>query len=597
MNLKRASTLIRVLFLISGLIGIFLGSVSATSATSWEMFNCDARSKNALKSVVIDGSAYDVVIYGGSPAGVAAARSAAELGKSVLLLSESGLFGGAISNGVSATDLGYIGANVGFAETYLDDVSRYYHDDLHRTEPKVAECIFLNWMKSKKITLGTYTNLENALVIKQKIKQITFHNTAIPEVKITVQGKTFIDASYAGDLMFSSGTKTRLGMADFFSYGEKTTQDRGYKVLFELKDKDKIAQAESDFAQLPQVNFRDDLTNYSSDILSGMPSFTYRLCVTKNSKNKLAFSKTADYETFAPAWRTYMTYMKYYVVYKSKTEVTELPTGTLLTPLWRAAKIPKDKFDLNAHFSSFTNLTMSKDYFDHPESRQSLLARYTSYLQSFLYFIQHDDSVPAIERNGLSGFGLCADEFKSTNGWPQMPYLREGRRLIGKTTVTASDLSINRTKTDSVAVGSYVLDSKPTLFVFAKGTFARDRGQMYRAPIYEIPFSAMLPKTGPRNLVVALGISASPSAFSSIRMEPQFIQLGQAAGIAAALASGQNGIFKGSLAPAIRAKLSLAKGFNGITSICKEMEINARIYWGFDSVTCEPRAVELVLAH
>ncbi|NCA08250.1 MAG: FAD-dependent oxidoreductase [Micrococcales bacterium] len=65
------------------------------------MFNCDARSKNALKSVVIDGSAYDVVIYGGSPAGVAAARSAAELGKSVLLLSESGLFGGAISKMMS----------------------------------------------------------------------------------------------------------------------------------------------------------------------------------------------------------------------------------------------------------------------------------------------------------------------------------------------------------------------------------------------------------------------------------------------------------------------------------------------------------------
>ena len=58
---------------------------------------------------------------------------------------------------------------------------------------------------------------------------------------------------------------------------------------------------------------------------------------------------------------------------------------------------------------------------------------------------------------------------------------------------------------------------------------------------YEIPYRAMLPKkTQVTNLIVPVAISASHAAFTSVRVEPTFMVLGQAAGAAAALAPGGN---------------------------------------------------------
>jgi hypothetical protein len=568
-------------------------NLPAQADTSWSTFSCEKRADKIARSTVANNSDFDVVIYGGTPSGVAAATTAANQGKKVLILSESSLFGGSISNGLSATDIGSIYANVGLAKEFLNQVQSFYHTTDFRTEPKVAECIFQGWLSKRNITTGINTVLDSVAKSNNKITDLNFH-TSTSQDSVKVTGKTFIDASYAGDLMFESGVKTRLGMSDYYTYNETVTDYRKLNLQFRLKDQNEIATAEEDFSKLPQVTISSSLTDYKTQIKTGMPSFTYRLCVTKNPNNLVPFAKTADYETYAPAWRTWM---KYYYGYNIQKEPVVKPNGTVLTQLWRLSKLPNNKFDLNAYFSSFTNLTMPKEYFDNPTNRPAILAKYTGYLQSFLWFVQNDDSVPKLEANALAGFGLCADEFASSANWPQQPYLREGRRLIGQTTLTARDVLLNRIKADGVAVGAYPLDSKPTLFIYSNGVYARDRGVMFRAPLYEIPLSAMLPKQGPTNLIVSVGISASPAAYASIRMEPQYLQLGQAAGFAAAIAVDRGTGFSQSLATPIRTELAKANGFKGITSICLKMNGDLRKYWGFVESNCITKNIGLVIAN
>lgn len=566
------------------LLSVFVYPISANALSSWDEYNCTPLANKMAAASVASGSDFDIVILGGTPSAAAAAKSAAAMGKKVLVISESSFFGGAIANGLTATDVGAQAASVGLAGYYLDQLADFYHNDLMRAEPKVAECLFEGWLNSPNISVDTHSTAISAVVSNRMIQSLTYIKNNDDTQPITVTGDEFIDASYAGDLMALTGTRNRLGMADFYSYDEKITKTRSFKVLFRLKDPEAKKQAEIDFANLPHVSIASNLRDYSTKILDGMPSFTYRLCVTRNESNKIPFSKAPGYETYAPAWRTFMNNYKGFDV-QAETEINEF--GSILTRLWRIAKLPNDKYDLNAGAVSFTNLVMPRAYFENPEQRPAILTQFRDYLMSFYYFIQHDPSVPDLERDGLAGFGLCEDEFTETAGWPEQPYLREGRRLVGKTTVTARDLVINRSKPDGVAVGSYQMDSKPTLFVYANGDFARDLSTMYAMPIYEIPFRSMIPAAGPKNLIVSIGISASPQAFSSIRMEPQYIQLGQVAGIAASLADEGNHEFSYSLAKPVKTKLAAIGGFRSLTDICKNIRPGLRTKWGFSRFRCQ----------
>jgi hypothetical protein len=179
-------------------------------------------------------------------------------------------------------------------------------------------------------------------------------------------------------------------------------------------------------------------------------------------------------------------------------------------------------------------------------ARKEIWTNYYDYVAGYLYFLANDPSVPTTIRTGMSGYGLPADEFKDNNHWPWQMYVREGRRMQGKYVMTQADLIQSTTKSDAIAVGLWSIDSHACdLFAStANGsqTVVAD-GFMY-IPVYlpyQLPFGAMLPNPAQvSNLAVTVCLSSSHIAFSSLRVEPTLMVLGEAAGTAAGLALQSN---------------------------------------------------------
>ena len=124
--------------------------------------------------------------------------------------------------------------------------------------------------------------------------------------------------------------------------------------------------------------------------------------------------------------------------------------------------------------------------------------------------------------------------------------MREARRRQGDLILTEHDLIEGRIPGDSVAVGSYHLDIREvqrtwrTVYEHPRAiSMVTTEGYLaVPVPPYGLPYRALVPRREEcGNLLVAVCISSSHVAFSSIRMEPQYQMLGHAAGVAAALAA------------------------------------------------------------
>jgi hypothetical protein len=175
--------------------------------------------------------------------------------------------------------------------------------------------------------------------------------------------------------------------------------------------------------------------------------------------------------------------------------------------------------------------------------RKKIWQDHYNYEAGFLYFLGHDSQVPKVLRDEMNQWGLAKDEFQDSDNWPQQLYIREGRRMKGDFIMTEADIQTSRTKSDSIGMGSYNSDSHNVQRFENAKRFAENEGNVeVHVKPYEIPYRVMLPKTGQcENLLVPVCLSASHVAYSTLRMEPQYMIIGQAAGNAAALAARQNG--------------------------------------------------------
>ncbi|WP_374191833.1 FAD-dependent oxidoreductase [Spirosoma foliorum] len=171
--------------------------------------------------------------------------------------------------------------------------------------------------------------------------------------------------------------------------------------------------------------------------------------------------------------------------------------------------------------------------------RKAIYDDHKAWTLGLMYYLANDPSVPEALRTETASYGLSADEFKDNENFPYYLYVREARRMIGAYVQKQQDILEERTKPDAICLGSHWIDSHHVQRVAVSKTQFVNEGRIWESITqpYEVSYRAITPKaTECTNLLVPVCVSASHVGFCSLRVESTWMQLGNSAGIAAAMA-------------------------------------------------------------
>lgn len=465
----------------------------------------------------------DVVVYGGTPSGVMAAISAARPGVRVVLIEATGHVGGMMSNGLTATDYGHTAMIGGRTRQFFDrtqaiEGSAYGR---YRFQPSTAEAAFNAMLASANVEVMLNERLATIRPVGMDGPWIEALRT---ESGRTVSGGAFVDASYEGDLMAAAGVSYRIGREPIGEFDESYAGVRASSSVFGVP-------AGID----PRVPLSAPGGIGTGD--NRIQNSNYRLCFSSDPKNQVPFAEPEGYDP-----ETYDLVAAYIA---SRLAQGHVPDITWF--LWPVA-LPNNKFDVNNNGPVSIGLMGANTAYPDGSyaTRASVVNALRDYSTGFLYFLGNDPRVPSSVRAQMAGYGLCADEFADNDNWPRLLYLREGRRMVGRYLLTQRDIEVARTKSDTIAVGSYAFDSHhvsrwidETGRLRIEGGFWSGRANATR---FSIPYRSLTPRANQAtNLLVSVTASATHVANAALRLEPQYMMMGEAAGVAASLVAAGGG--------------------------------------------------------
>lgn len=467
----------------------------------------------------------DVCVYGGASGGVVAAVQAARMGKSVALVAVGNHLGGMTTSGLGWTDIGHTG------NAYIAGVSREFYTRIGQKygqgtkftfEPRVAEAVFNEMVLEAGVTV--YTNQHLVSVVKQANKLVA----AKMDNGNIFRAKVFIDASYEGDLMATAGVNYFVGRESTNQYGESLNGIRAPNADFATLGIDPyVVPGNPASGLLPLVQPGSPGTPGSAD--QRVQAYNFRLCLTTTSTNKLPITAPTNYD---PA--------QFELVARYVQARVAQGTTPALSSLITIESMPNGKTDINNRGPISTDFVGESASYVGADfaMRQQMWQAHKDYMQGFLYFLATDTRLPSSLRNSMLSYGYCKDEFTDNGGWPYELYVREGRRMISDYVMTQSNVFNKLVVPDSIGMAGYFTDSHYCQRVVVNGVIRNEgdaRGDITEP--YPISYRAIVPKESEcDNLIVPWSLSASHTAFSSIRMEPVFMILGQASGTAACIA-------------------------------------------------------------
>ncbi len=470
----------------------------------------------------------DLVVYGATASGVITAYSAAREGLRVVLLEPRMHLGGMVTGGLSATDLGQFKVIGGYArDFYMQAAAHYGLHDLDRpedwrSEPHVDEAIFRKMLADA----GVEVHFRERLIEHRGVEVNGQHIASIT----TMDGrrwtaKVFADCGYEGDLMAQAGVKYVYGRESIAQYGEGLAGVRAYTPKHQFTWP--LSAYDEHHKLLPEINPGPLAAPGTADKL--VQTYNFRPILTHDPANMLPFPRPAHYD--ASRFALLRRYLSEFEAHKGR--------APNLHDVTNPVPIPNQKADFN------NNGPISTDYIGHswkyPDGsyaeKQAIWDDHLKYTEGFFYFLAHDPSVPPGLQKEVNEWGLPKDEFQDSGHWSNQLYIREGRRMVGVYVMRQVDLQTARTKPDSIGMGSYNSDSHNIQRIAkADGTVTNEGDVQVPVQPYEIPYRVMLPdKSQMQNLLVPVCVSATHVAYSSLRMEPQYMIMGQAAGVAASL--------------------------------------------------------------
>lgn len=458
----------------------------------------------------------DVCVYGGTSGGIATAVQAARLGKTVALVAFGRHLGGMTSGGLGRTDVGNAGAFGGIAREFYRRVGAKYGIDIGWTfEPKVASAVFREMLEEAKVPVYTQHCLESVEMDGARLVALTCENGR------TFKAKVFVDAGYDGDLMAAAGVSYTVGREGNEPYGEIYNgrhfghPNHNFKAFVDpYREPGKPSSG-----LLPGVMDEEPGAQGEGD--DCVQAYNFRLCLTR-AEDRLAFPKPEGYEP-----ERYELLARY------------IAAG-VFDPLTLTAWMPNGKTDTN-NYGAFSSDNIGRNH-DWPEAtyaeREKIYQDHVAYNQGLYRFLCHDERVPEKIRAWTARWGLPADEFTETGGWPPELYVREARRMVSDLVVTEHHCIKGVEEEDAVALAAYQIDSHNCRrIVYGGRAFNEGNVEIPVPSPYGLSYRALVPpKKECTNLLVPWCVSATHTAFGSIRMEPVFMAIGHACADAAALA-------------------------------------------------------------
>ncbi|MDR1918631.1 MAG: FAD-dependent oxidoreductase [Tannerellaceae bacterium] len=476
---------------------------------------------------------HDLVIVGGNPGGVMAAIAAARLGKSSLILERTRFVGGLPANGLGATDIATRAATTGLFREFVKRVQQHYIDaygaaseqvrlcsEGYHFEPSVGAKVFQEMIAEHpdKITVLYMRQFEaespNISLRDNRIESIRVLNRESGEME-TYSGHIFLDATYEGDLGAAAKVPFRTGREGADEFGEPGA-GRIYKYWGG-------AEAEG--------------STYQAD--NAVQSYNYRLCLTDLPPNRVAFQKPANYNR-----QEYASLVEDVLTGRTTNAPSSAAELRGIARITNIVHVPNRKTDANNQHAAFLSTDLPEENWPWPTSswewRDRFAQRLREYTEGLFWFAQNDPALPASFRQACQAWGLAKDEYSDNGHFPRQVYVREGRRFEGLYFFTANDAipaymgGRPPVHASSITASHYALDSH-AVRKRESGRVHLDGFISYPSAVYTVPYGVMVPKEID-NLLLPVPVSGSHIGFSTLRMEPCWMALGQAAGIASHLA-------------------------------------------------------------